>query len=50
MQGKTDLSKESGDSLFIVFWSLMTHLVQTHFDVWMRFVWSVKAAGKWPGQ
>lgn len=25
----------------------MTHLVQTHFDVWMRFIWSVKAEGKY---
>lgn len=32
--------------LFIVFCSLMTHLAQTHFDVWMRLSWSVKAVGK----
>lgn len=44
-KGKNDLSSELGDFLFIVFGSLVTHLAQTHFDVWMRFIWSVKAAG-----
>lgn len=43
---KSDLSEGLGDSVFIVFESLVTHLVQTHFDVWMRFIPSVKAAGK----
>ncbi len=36
--------------MFIVSESLVSQLVQTHFDVWMRFMRSVKAARRSLGQ
>jgi len=42
-----DLREQLGDSLFVVFRSLMTHLVQSHRDVRMTLIWSVKAGQRY---
>lgn len=42
----TDLSELLRDSLFILFGSPVTHLAQTHLDVRMGVIWSVKAEGR----